>query len=213
MNLMKEKQTAAQIIDEYGPFPGVEAIHGVSFDSQRIWFAVGDKLYALDPASGKPVHSLDVVANAGTAFDGQHLYQIADDSIKKMDPINGDVLATIPVPEGGASGLAWAEGCLWLGQYRSRKICQIDPATGEVLRTVESDRFVTGVTWLDNELWHGIWEGEESELRRVDHRSGDVLERITMPSGIGVSGLESNGKDRFYCGGGGSGKIRVVLRG
>ena len=71
---------------------------------------------------------------------------------------------------------------------------------------------MTGVTWVDGELWHGTWEGDESELRRVDPRTGDVLETLEMPRGVNVSGLESDGGDRFYCGGGGSGRIRAVRR-
>lgn len=206
------KQTTATIIDEYGPFPSVDAVHGVSYDGQQIWFASGDKLNALDPATGKPLRSIDVPANAGTAFDGTHLFQIAEDRIQKIDPVSGDVLSTIPAPAGGNSGLAWAEGSLWVGQYQNRRIHQINPQTGAVISTIESNRFVTGVTWLDGELWHGTWEEDESELRRVNCHTGDVLESIKMPADVGVSGLESNGKDRFFCGGGNSGKLRVVHR-
>ena len=125
----------------------------------------------------------------------------------------GRVLATIPAPGGGGdSGLAWAEGSLWVGQYRERKIHQVDPETGAILRTIESNRFVTGVTWIDGELWHGTWESDESDLRRVDPRTGEVLESIEMPPGVSVSGLESDGHDQFFCGGGKSGKIRAVRR-
>ena len=167
----------------------------------------------LDPLSGRVLRSIDVAAHAGTAFDGMHLYQIADDRIQKIDPLSGEVLSTIPAPgQGGDSGLAWADGVLWVGQHRGRKIHQVDPQTGEILRTIESNRFVTGVTWVDGELWHGTWEGDESELRRVDPESGKVLERLAMPPQTGVSGLESDGRDRFYCGGGPSGKVRVVRR-
>jgi glutamine cyclotransferase len=207
------KHTAAEILGEYGPFPGVEHVHGVTYDGRQVWVAVGEKLSALDPVSGKMRRSIDVAAHAGTAFDGEHLYQIAEDRIQKIDPNSGRVLATIPAPGGGRdSGLTWAEGALWVGQYRDRKIHQIDPETGAILRTIESSRFVTGVTWIDGELWHGTWEGEESDLRRVDPRTGEVLERIEMPRGTGVSGLESDGRDRFFCGGGNSGKVRVVRR-
>jgi sugar lactone lactonase YvrE len=123
------------------------------------------------------------------------------------------VLATIPAPGGsGDSGLAWAEGTLWVGQSRDRKIHQVDPQTGAILRTIASNRFVTGVTWIDGELWHGTWEGDESDLRRVDPRTGEVLERLEMPPGVGVSGLESDGGDQFFCGGGSSGKVRTVRR-
>lgn len=87
-----------------------------------------------------------------------------------------------------------------------------DPETGAILRTLTSDRFVTGVTWVDGELWHGTWEGDQSDLRHVDPATGDVIERIEMPAGMGVSGLESDGGDRFYCGGGESGKVRAVRR-
>ncbi|MGU7773116.1 Vgb family protein [Burkholderia sp. MR1-5-21] len=207
------KRAAAEIIREYGPFPGVEGVHGVTFDGRDVWFASGDKLNALDPASGTVRRSLDVAAHAGTAFDGRHLFQIVENRIEKLDPQTGRVLATIPAPgDGGDSGLAWAEGTLWVGEYRARKIHQVDPQSGAVLRTIESNRFVTGVTWVDGELWHGTWEGDQSELRRLDPRSGDVLERLEMPPGVGVSGLECDGGDRFYCGGGNSGKVRAVRR-
>jgi glutamine cyclotransferase len=154
----------------------------VTYDGQNVWFAAGDKLHAFHPASGKTLRSIDVAGHAGTAFDGQHLFQLAEDRIQKIDPQTGRALATIPAPgDGGDSGLTWAEGTLWVGQYRDRKILQIDPQTGTILRTIESNRFVTGVTWIDGELWHGTWEGDESDLRRVDPRTGEVLERLEMP--------------------------------
>jgi glutamine cyclotransferase len=206
------KKTTAEILREYGPFPGVEKVGGVTFDGTKVWFASGERLNSLDPESGQPRESLDVAADAGTAFDGKHLFQIVADSIQKIDPKTGRVLATIPAPGGSNSGLAWAEGSLWVGQYRDRKIVQVDPQTGTVLRTIESNRFVTGVTWVDGELWHGTWEGEESEIRHIDPKSGKVLETLEMPKGAFVSGLESDGRDRFFCGGGKTSKIRAVRR-
>jgi glutamine cyclotransferase len=206
-------RSEAEIIREYGPFPGIDSVAGVTYDGQHVWFASGDKLNALDPASGKTLRSLEVSAHAGTAFDGQHLFQIAGDLIQKVDPETGNVLATVPTPGGSAcSGLAWAEGMLWVAQYRERKIHQVDPETGEILRTIESNRFVTGVTWTDGELWHGTWEDDASELRRVDPRTGEVLESLDMPAGMCVSGLESDGGERVFCGGGNSGKLRAVRR-
>ena len=203
----------AEIIREYGPFSGVDNVAGVTYDGHNVWFAAGDTLQAFDPASGQVIHSIDVAAHAGTTFDGEHLYQLGEDRIQKIDPTTGRVLSTIPAPGGGGdSGLAWAEGTLWVGHYRSRKIYQVDPETGKILRTIESNRFVTGVTWVDGELWHGTWEGDESDLRRVDPRTGEVVERLAMPHGVMVSGLESDGGDRFFCGGGRSGKIRTVRR-
>jgi glutamine cyclotransferase len=187
-------------------------VNGVTYDGKKVWFASGDKLNAFDPANGKMVRTIDVAAHAGTAFDGEHLFQIAEERIQKIDPETGRVLATIPTPSGGASGLAWAEGSLWVGQHRRRKIHQLDPETGEILRTIESNRFVTGVTWVDGELWHATWEGDESDVRNVDPRTGEVLEKLDMPPGTGVSGLESDGGDQFFCGGGGSGKVRAIRR-
>jgi glutamine cyclotransferase len=206
-------RSAAKIIREYGPFEGAEQVHGVSFDGANIWFASGDKLNAVDPESGKAVRAIDVAAHAGTAFDGTHLYQIAEKRIQKIDPKTGRVLATIPSPgDGKDSGLAWAEGTLWVGQYQDRKIHQIDPATGKILKTIESNRHVTGVSWVDGELWHATWEADESELRRLDPKTGAVEEQLVMPEGTFISGLESDGKNRFFCGGGKSGKLRAVQR-
>ena len=207
------KRRAAEIIREYGPFPGVDHVHGVSYDGRHVWVAAGDKINALDPASGKTVRSIDVAAHAGTAFDGRHLFQIAEDRIQKIDPATGRVLSTIPAPGAGAhSGLAWAEGTLWVGQYRERKIHQVDPDTGNVLRTIESRRFVTGVSWVEGELWHGTWEGEDSDIRRIDPETGRVLEQLDLPAGTMVSGLESDGGDRLFCGGGSRGNVRAVRR-
>jgi glutamine cyclotransferase len=204
-------RSTAEILREYGPFPDVDRVGGVTFDGQHVWFAAGEQLKALDPESGEMVRSIDVAAHAGTAFDGRHLFQIAEDRIQKIDPATGEVLSTIPAPGGGGdSGLAWAEGALWVGQHRERKIHQIDPQTGAVLRTITSDRFVTGVTWVDGELWHATWEGEEGDLLRIDPETGDVLQEVAMPSG--VSGLESDGGGCFFCGGGSSGKIKAVRR-
>jgi glutamine cyclotransferase len=207
------RRSSAKVIREYGPFPGVDRVHGVTFDGSRVWFAAGDRLEAFDPESGERVRAIDVAAHAGTAFDGEHFFQLAEDRIQKIDPKTGRVLSTIPAPGGGGdSGLAWAEGTLWVGQYRERKIHQIDPATGAILRTLESNRFVTGVTWVDGDLWHGTWEGDESELRRIDAATGEVFEHLEMPPGVHLSGLESDGADRFFCGDGGKSKVRAVRR-
>jgi len=203
----------AEVVGEFGPFPGASEVAGVSFDGAHVWAATGEQLLAIDPRTGGVLRSLRQPCDAGTAFDGKHLWQIAKARIDKIDPATGQVLASIPAPAGGDdSGLTWAEGSLWVGHYRGRKIHRIDPATGAILRTIETNRFVTGVTWVDGELWHGTWEGDESELRRIDPGSGAVLARLQMPPGTGVSGLESDGADLLYCGGGRSGKVRVVRR-
>jgi glutamine cyclotransferase len=206
------KKSTAEIVREYGPFTGIEQVAGVTFDGEKVWFASGGKLNSLDPASGEMQRSIDVAANAGTAFDGQHFYLIADNRIHKVDPESGRVLSSIPAPSDSNSGLAWAEGSLWVGDYRQRRIHQVNPDTGAILRTIESNRFVTGVTWVDGELWHGTWENDASELRHVDSNTGNVLETVEMPAGKMVSGLESNGSDQFFCGGGKSGRVRAVRR-
>lgn len=206
-------RATAEIVAEYGPFEGSSRVNGVTYDGRNVWLAAGDRLNVVDPESGKLLRSIDVASHAGTAFDGRHLFQIAEDRIHKIDPETGRVLATVPAPGGGGdSGLAWAEGTLWVGRHRGRQIHQIDPETGAILRTIESNRVVTGVTWIDGELWHGTWEGDESDVRRVDPRTGQVLERLEMPPGMGVSGLESDGGGGFFCGGGSSGKVRAVRR-
>ena len=206
------RKHTAEIIREYGPFPRAN-VAGVTYDGQSVWFAAGDAVRAFDPATGEEQRAIDVPAHAGTAFDGEFLYQIAEQRSQKIDPKTRRVVSTIPAPgAGGDSGLAWAEGTLWVGEYHARKIHQIDPATGAILRTIESNRFVTGVTWVDGELWHATWEGDESDLRRIDPRTGAVLERLTMPPDVKISGLESDGSDRFYCGGGKSGTVRAVRR-
>lgn len=202
----------ADVVREYAP-PDVTKVNGVTFDGEHVWIATGDRLQALAPASGAPVRAIAVPADAGTAYDGEHLYQLAGGVIHKLDPMTGNVVGTIPSPAAeGSAGLTWAEGTLWVAHYAERKIIQLDPATGKVLRTLASTRFVTGVTFVDGELWHATWENDESELRRISPDTGEVLEALALPAGVNVSGLESDGGDLFYCGGGGSGKLRAVRR-
>jgi glutamine cyclotransferase len=204
------KKSTAEIVREYDTV--CSHVHGLTYDGKNVWYATGDTIAALDPISGETVSAMNVPAHAGTAFDGKHFYQIAENVIQKVEAKTGKVIGTIPCPGESNSGLTWAEGTLWVGQYRDRKIVQIDAETGKVLRTIESARFVTGVTWVDGELWHGTGEDDQCDLRRVDPKTGEVLEQIDMPPGVFVSGLEAGGNDRFYCGGGKSGKVRAVRR-
>jgi glutamine cyclotransferase len=204
----------AEIVREYGPYPGVDHVHGVSFDGKLVWCATGKVLRAFDPSTGQQVRSLDVACDAGTAFDGRHLYQLAAGRIHKIDPDSGHVLSSFDAPggHGEAAGLTWAEGKLWVAQHRNRAIIQIDAESGAILRTIECDRFVTGVTFADGELWHATWEGDESELRQIDAHSGRVRVRVRMPEGVHVTGLESDGGELLFCGGGATGRLRAVRK-
>ncbi len=201
---------AAEVLADYA-FPGIERVHGVTHDGTDAWIAVGDRLQAVTPG-GALGRAIFVRAEAGSAFDGRYFYQIADGKIQKVDPATGAVLAIIPAPPNADyAGLTWAEGALWVGQYQGRRILKLDPETGRVLRTVQSDRLVTGVTFAEGDLWHGASEEGRAELRRVEPSSGEVREALSLPD-VFLSGLEYDGKDRFYAGGGKSGRLRVVRR-
>ena len=207
------RRATAEIVREYGPFPGVDHVHGVTYDGQNVWFAAGDRLNALDPASGKTLRSIDVTAHAGTAFDGRHLFQLAENRILKIDPKTGRVLATIPAPGGGGdSGLTWAEGTLWGGSIGTGRSIKSIPKRGRFFARSSPTASSPGSLGSTESSGIGTWEGDESNLRRVDPRTGEVLERLEMPPGVGVSGLESDGGDQFFCGGGRSGKVRTVRR-
>jgi outer membrane protein assembly factor BamB len=210
---MAHRESKAEIVREYGPFDAVESVAGVTYDGESVWFAAGESLRRVEPNSGVVTRRLDVPADAGTAFDGRHLYQLGGDRIRKLDPETGTVLATLPAPAGEQhSGMAWAEGKLWVAHYTTKRIYQVDPESGAILRTLETSRPVTGVTFVDGELWHGTSDGDGSDIRRIDAETGEVYETLTMPEGTSVSGLESDGRDLFYCGGGRSGKVRAVRR-
>lgn len=200
-------RSKAEIVREYDV---AENVHGVTFDGERVWFASDEGLAAFDPATGAPQKKLAMKAPAGTAFDGRHLYQVTPEAILRLDPETGKELGRVPSPGEDAAGLTWAEGSLWVSLYRGKKILRIDPKTGAVQKTIASNRNVTGVTFVDAELWHGTWEGDESDIRRVDIETGEVRETIEMPAGVGVSGLEHDGRETFFCGGGKSGKVRAV---
>jgi streptogramin lyase len=193
------KAEPAEVIAEYGPFDGVDMVHGVTFDGANVWFSHDGGLIAFDPNHPRDEARLDVEAHAGTAFDGKHLWQIVGLEIRKLDPRTGRVLQSLPAPSAQSSGLAYADGWLWVGEYRGKKIHKLSARTGEVQKTLESDQFVTGVTFADGELWHATIGDHPSEIRRVDPESGSVLARLAMPEGQKVSGLEA-ANDVFYAG-------------
>jgi hypothetical protein len=209
---MKTKQTAAEVVRAFNPCGDDRQIHGVTFDGKRVWFARDNELIAFDPVTEKIVHRLDVPnANAGTAFDGEHLYQIAKGEILVIDPDTGAVLRKLPAPGKGGqdAGLAWADGHLWVGQFKDSKIVKIDAKTGEIVKTLTSDRFVTGVSCVDGELWHGAIGGEKKpELRRLSS-DGSVEESLAVPVDL-ISGVERTKSGDFWCGA--KGKLHLVRK-
>lgn len=209
MEVLREYDVAGK---ETGTETGTSVVHGVTFDGTDVWFADGEHLRSFDPATGKEKRKLAVPCAAGTAFDGERFYQVDKGEILTIDPATGDILARVPAPSENAAGLTWAEGSLWVGMYRERKIHRLDPKTGKIQHTIDSARFVTGVTFVDGDLWHGTWEGDESDIRHVDKETGEVLEALPMPKGTVVSGLEFDGKETLFAGGGRSGKVRALRR-
>ena len=201
----------ASVVREFMPIDE-GSIHGVTFDGTLVWFARNDELIAFDPASEKVVkkHSIPA-ANAGTAFDGKHLYQLAGPDIFVIEPSDGKIVRKLAAPTAGQnSGMAYADGFLWIGQYRDSRILKVDATTGEVVKTLSSDRFVTGVSCVEGALWHGaVSEGMSPELRRLA-ADGTVEETLTVPVEM-IAGVESNGRGQFWCAGS-KGKLRLVKK-
>jgi hypothetical protein len=205
---------SAEVVRELRPLDEGR-IHGVTFDGSLVWFARDGELVAFDPQAERVVHRFAIPdANAGTAFDGEHLYQVARDDILVIRPSDGHVVRKLRGPRGGMlSGLAWADGHLWVGQIgdsKNHKIHKIDASTGEVVKSLSSDRFVTGVSCLDGVLWHATsYDGKPSELRRLAS-DGTVEEVLTVPVD-GISGMERTRDDAFWCAGE-KGRLRLVRR-
>lgn len=207
-----QNKTRGEVLREHGGY-GPGGVHGVTFDGERVWFARDNELVAVKPESGEVERRLATAADAGTAFDGQHLYQIAGEEILVLQPSTGKVVRRLPAPgKGNDSGLAYADGYLWVGQYHDAIIHQIDAKTGALVKTLKSDRWVTGVSCFEGQLWHGVapTDDEPAELRRLAP-DGAVEETITLPKDVFVSGLELTPQG-FWCGGGKSGKLRLVRR-
>lgn len=217
-SMERTTRRAAEILAEHSVLAASD-IHGVTFDGECVWFAHGERgeVVGIDPGTGARKAAIHVDgADAGVAFDGVHLWVVAGRQIHRVDRATGVIERSIPAPEGAStSGLAFHDGALWVGDFRGKKLHKLDAKTGEVLRTIASDRFVTGVSFSEGELWHGTYEGEgddvRAELRRIDETSGDVREVLTFAPGTVISGIEAT-SDRVFCGDHRAGKIRVVRR-
>jgi outer membrane protein assembly factor BamB len=201
----------AEVIRELRPIDD-GSVHGVTYDGERVWFARDGEVVAFDPRSEKVVRRLPVpFADAGTAFDGKLLYQLARDEILVIEPSDGRIVRRFPAPSRGRnSGMAWADGYLWIGQFRESRINKVDAKTGEVVKTLMSDRFVTGVTVVDGALWHGASNDDKPcELRRLAP-DGTVEETLAVPVSS-IAGVEGVGDEGFWCGGE-KGRLRLVRR-
>lgn len=220
MRNMTTRVDDAEIVREL-QLAGFGDIHGVTCDDRGyVWFAHGDGgLACVEPASGRVLRQFaEFGATAGTTFDGTHLWQITRDRIVKLDPESGEIVHSIPQPDDcHCSGMAWAEGSLWVGNYDGKQLLKIDPVTGAVRKRLDVDRFVTGVTWIDGELWHGVWAkpdeaDAEAELRVIDTDSGQVRRRLRLPARVPVSGVGADAQGRLWCGGSAKGGIFGVRR-
>lgn len=208
---MSASKRTAEIVREYLPLDDAQ-IHGVTFDGKLVWFARDNELVAFDPETEKVVRRLPVpAADAGTAFDGEHIYQLAHGEILVIQPADGRIVRKLPAPaKGHASGMAWADGHLWIGQYDSSKIHKVDAKTGAIVKTLTSDRFVTGVSCVEGALWHAAsGDGKPCELRRLAS-DGTVEESLTVPVKT-IAGVEGTGNGDFWCAGE-KGKLRLVRR-
>jgi streptogramin lyase len=207
----KGKTGEAEVVREYMPIDD-RGIHGVTFDGKLVWFARNDEVICFDPNTSEVVRRYSIPgAGAGTAFDGEFIYQLAKEEIVVVRPSDGAVVRRLPSPGKGAdSGMAWGDGYLWVGQYSQGKINKVDPKTGEIVKTLTSDRFVTGVSCVDGELWHaGVGNDRPTELRRLGPE-GKVEEALTVPVSL-ISGMERTKDGDFWCGGE-KGKLRLVRR-
>jgi hypothetical protein len=205
------RRSDAEIVREYVPIDD-HRIHGVTFDGARVWFARDGELVSFDPATAKVVRRFPVpLAGAGTAFDGEHLYQLAKDEILVIRPADGRIVRRLPAPpRGDCSGMAWADGYLFIGQYRESKIHKVDARTGEIVKTLTSDRYVTGVSFVDGALWHGAsGDGQPCELRRLAS-DGTVDEALAVPV-THIAGVEGTRDGAFWCAGE-EGTLRLVRR-
>jgi len=206
---MSASKRSAEILAEFRP-DGDAQIHGVTLDGTLVWFARTDEILAFDPETATVVRRLSIPgAYAGTAFDGEHLYQLARGEVLVIRPADGRIVRRFPSPApGNDSGMAWADGHLWIGHYGGAQILKVDAETGDVVKTLRSDRFVTGVSWVDGALFHGVsGDGMPCEIRRVAS-DGTVEETIEVPV-PSISGMEGAGDGTFWCGGE-KGALRLV---
>jgi outer membrane protein assembly factor BamB len=190
-------------------------VHGVTFDGETVWYASDDAIVGVDPKAERVTKRIPVQADAGTAFDGTHLYQLTSDKILVVDPNNGNVVREMKAPgprKGCNSGMAYADGFLFVGDYEDGRIHKVDAKTGEITKTLSSDRWVTGVSCIDGALWHATGNNGEGppQIRRLAD-DGTVEEILEVKGARYISGLEGDGNGGFWCGGE-DGKLRHVRR-
>jgi hypothetical protein len=196
---MTIQHSRADIIQRATPIAG-RRIHGVTYDGKLVWYAADTEIVGYNPETDRVTTRLTVPATAGTAYDGRYFYQIAGAEILVVDR-ESRIVRRLPAPNGtDDSGMAYADGYLWVGQYKAAKIHQIDAQTGEIVKTLTSDRYVTGVSCVDGDVWHGVdEEGGPSELRALAP-DGSIREVIRFDSPVSIAGIESDGQGGFWCG-------------
>ena len=180
---------------------------------EHVWFAAGDKLNALDPASGNTVRSIDVAAPC------RHRVRRPAPVPDRRRPHPQDRSAHRPrarapsLPPAAAATRGWPGPKARSGSASTASARSTRSIPRPARSCAPSSPTASSPASRGSTASCGTAPGKATRANcALIPATGEVLERLEMPAGVGVSGLESDGGDRFFCGGGPSGRLRTVRR-
>ncbi len=133
-----------------------------------------------------------------------------------LDTRHGMIVATIPIHIENSTGLAHDGTHLWMADWGAPgtgRIYQIDPASGDTLRSIPAPRlWPGGLVAVGEMLWVSDFLGGP-QLIELDPATGEIVSSFEVVYSAHSSGLAWDG-ERFYYGSavgdsGGDGRIHV----
>ncbi len=161
---------------------------------------VTDRVILMD-ANGKTLKAFQTECHncSGLAVGGGHLWLSANGAAQFDRPIkidnrsqeilqcemDGKVIKrhSIPLGGGGATGIEYVDGTLWLVASRLRALMQVNPSTFQpiVAHPFQLQR-PHGLAWDNGAMW--VVDGaDEARLVKMDAKSGATLEIIQLAAG------------------------------
>lgn len=175
------------------PFESSSRIYAMTMLGDSLWIRIGMTLIKLDPRTGEVKARIrGWYSVTGLCNDGEYLYLLSGSwgkgaPIVVMDPEEGTPVREIITRENlgrvksGSQGIAYRNGKLYV-EALSRIIHEIDPATGDITRTIHPKDPSWGMDFDGKDLF----AAGGKTLLRIDPRTGRTLKKIPLNISVHV---------------------------
>jgi ABC-type branched-subunit amino acid transport system substrate-binding protein/streptogramin lyase/predicted Ser/Thr protein kinase len=168
-------------MNAYGPPPSV-GFPQMAVGAGALWAAGADnRIYRIDPATGRIVAKIPVVARVSTlaaGAEGVWFLNWTNGDVSRIDPATNRVADRIRVDSGSLAGIAVGGGSVWVTSPDDGRLWRIEPGRRPRERRIDVGGLPYFVGYGDGAVWTGDFR--DGVLARVDARTNAVSRRVRL---------------------------------